>query len=59
MEEMEIYYDFFGYPIKVPKLPMLAKLPKLPPMPDWLRVIFEYRFPSSIDPYTGKWSTGL
>ncbi|KAK0150671.1 Cyclic nucleotide-gated cation channel beta-1 [Merluccius polli] len=45
-EELEIYFDFFGHPIKVPKLP------KLPPMPDWLRVIVEYRFPSSIDPYT-------
>ncbi|XP_059926605.1 cyclic nucleotide-gated cation channel beta-3 isoform X3 [Gadus macrocephalus] len=45
-EELEIYYDFFGYPIKLPALP------KLPPMPDWLRVVFEYRFPSSIDPYT-------
>ena len=50
-EELEIYYDFFGYPVKVPALP---KLPKLPPMPDWLRVIFDYRFPSSIDPYTGR-----
>ncbi|KAG7277867.1 hypothetical protein CRUP_001319, partial [Coryphaenoides rupestris] len=51
-EELEVYFNFFGHPIKVPKLPKLTKLPKLPPMPDWLRPIVEYRFPSSIDPYT-------
>uniref|UniRef100_A0A3P9MCG2 Cyclic nucleotide gated channel subunit beta 1a n=1 Tax=Oryzias latipes TaxID=8090 RepID=A0A3P9MCG2_ORYLA len=28
------------------------QLPKLPPMPDWLRAILDYRFPSSIDPFT-------
>ncbi|KAM6980612.1 cyclic nucleotide-gated channel beta-3 [Aplochiton taeniatus] len=45
-EEEEAYYDFYGYPIKIPKLP------KLPPLPGWLRVLIDYRFPSSIDPYT-------
>uniref|UniRef100_A0A667XGD8 Cyclic nucleotide gated channel subunit beta 1a n=1 Tax=Myripristis murdjan TaxID=586833 RepID=A0A667XGD8_9TELE len=39
-------FIIFGYPILIPKLP------KLPPMPGWLRAIVDYRFPSSIDPYT-------
>ncbi|XP_041636596.1 cyclic nucleotide-gated cation channel beta-1 [Cheilinus undulatus] len=34
------------------KVPRLPQLPKLPLMPDWLRAVIEYRFPSSIDPYT-------
>uniref|UniRef100_A0A3B3DYM9 Cyclic nucleotide gated channel subunit beta 1a n=1 Tax=Oryzias melastigma TaxID=30732 RepID=A0A3B3DYM9_ORYME len=37
-----------GLPIKLPQLP------KLPPMPDWLRAILDFRFPSSIDPFTGE-----
>lgn len=36
-----------GYKFPVPQL-------KMPEMPDWLRAILEYRFPSSIDPYTGE-----
>ncbi|KAM7405605.1 hypothetical protein PAMP_000040 [Pampus punctatissimus] len=42
-------FELLGHPVEFPKLP---KLPKLPPMPDWLRAIVEYRFPSSIDPFT-------
>ncbi|XP_032417547.1 cyclic nucleotide-gated cation channel beta-3 isoform X4 [Xiphophorus hellerii] len=36
-------FELLGHPVQ---------LPKLPPMPDWLRSILEYRFPSSIDPFT-------
>ncbi|XP_051726331.1 cyclic nucleotide-gated cation channel beta-3 [Ctenopharyngodon idella] len=43
-EEVKIY-EFMGYKFPVPQL-------KMPQIPDWLRVILEYRFPSSIDPYT-------
>lgn len=43
--EEEQFLEFMGYQIKVPKMPQ---------MPDWLRVIVEYRFPSSIDPFTGE-----
>lgn len=43
--EEEQFLEFMGYQVKVPKVP---------PMPDWLRAIMEYRFPSSIDPYTGE-----
>ncbi|XP_041843526.1 cyclic nucleotide-gated cation channel beta-3 [Melanotaenia boesemani] len=46
IQEEEIQFDIFGYPVKIPKLP------KLPPIPDWLRAILDYRFPSSIDPFT-------
>ncbi|KAM4602968.1 cyclic nucleotide-gated channel beta-1 [Polymixia lowei] len=45
-EEKEVYYNFFGYPVKIPNLS------KMPPMPDWVNVILQYRFPSSIDPFT-------
>ncbi|XP_041749296.1 cyclic nucleotide-gated cation channel beta-1 [Coregonus clupeaformis] len=45
-EEAEEYWDFYGYPIKI------LKLPKMPPLPSWLQTIVDYRFPSSIDPYT-------
>ncbi|CAB1339673.1 unnamed protein product [Coregonus sp. 'balchen'] len=45
-EEAEEYWDFYGYPIKN------LKLPKMPPLPSWLQTIVDYRFPSSIDPYT-------
>uniref|UniRef100_A0A4W6CTQ0 Cyclic nucleotide gated channel subunit beta 1a n=1 Tax=Lates calcarifer TaxID=8187 RepID=A0A4W6CTQ0_LATCA len=47
-EEVELGFQFelLGHPVKLPKLP------KLPKMPDWLRAIVEYRFPSSIDPFT-------
>ncbi|KAL6478616.1 hypothetical protein MHYP_G00120490 [Metynnis hypsauchen] len=41
--EEEIFLEFMGYQVK---------LPEMPKMPDWLRAIVEYRFPSSIDPYT-------
>ncbi|KAK9958378.1 hypothetical protein ABG768_010502 [Culter alburnus] len=44
-EEEEKIYEFMGYKFPVPQL-------KMPEMPDWLRAILEYRFPSSIDPYT-------
>lgn len=43
--EEEQLLEFMGYQVKVPKIP---------PMPNWMRVIMEYRFPSSIDPYTGE-----
>lgn len=43
--EEEQFLEFMGYQVKVPKVP---------PMPDWLRAIVEYRFPSSIDPFTGN-----
>ncbi|XP_072320739.1 cyclic nucleotide-gated channel beta-1 [Eucyclogobius newberryi] len=42
---MEFEIELWGQPIKVP-------IPKPPPMPDWLRAVLEYRFPSSIDPFT-------
>ncbi|XP_029353680.1 cyclic nucleotide-gated cation channel beta-3 isoform X2 [Echeneis naucrates] len=45
-EEVELNFELLGRPVKMPKLP------KLPSMPDWLRVIVEFRFPSSIDPFT-------
>ncbi|XP_053710559.1 cyclic nucleotide-gated cation channel beta-3 isoform X2 [Synchiropus splendidus] len=44
-EGLELEFELLGHPLKI-------GLPKLPPMPAWLRVIFQYRFPSSIDPYT-------
>ncbi|KAL7406200.1 hypothetical protein ABVT39_015260 [Epinephelus coioides] len=44
-KEYVLPFELLGRPVKIPKLP------KLPPMPDWLRVILEYRFPSSIDPF--------
>ncbi|ROL52863.1 Cyclic nucleotide-gated cation channel beta-1 [Anabarilius grahami] len=44
-EEEENIYEFMGYKFPVPQL-------KMPQIPDWLRAILEYRFPSSIDPYT-------
>ncbi|CAM4576856.1 unnamed protein product [Leuciscus chuanchicus] len=43
-EEVEIY-EFMGYKFPIPQL-------KIPEIPDWLRAILEYRFPSSIDPFT-------
>ncbi|XP_016120062.1 cyclic nucleotide-gated cation channel beta-1-like [Sinocyclocheilus grahami] len=46
-EEEVMIYEFMGYKIPVPQF-------KMPQIPDWLRVILEYRFPSSIDPYTGE-----
>ncbi|CAB1448809.1 unnamed protein product [Pleuronectes platessa] len=48
-EEEEALFQFklLGLPVKIPKLF------KLPPMPYWLRAIVEYRFPSSIDQFTG------
>ncbi|XP_070824791.1 cyclic nucleotide-gated channel beta-3 [Chaetodon trifascialis] len=48
-KEIELPFKLLGQPVKIPRLP---KLPKLPKLPDWLRVIVEYRFPSSIDPFT-------
>ncbi|XP_023809530.1 cyclic nucleotide-gated cation channel beta-3 isoform X1 [Oryzias latipes] len=46
-EEVEPFqFEILGHPLKLPQLP------KLPPMPDWLRAILDYRFPSSIDPFT-------
>ncbi|XP_056090255.1 cyclic nucleotide-gated cation channel beta-3 isoform X7 [Rhinichthys klamathensis goyatoka] len=43
-EEVQIY-EFMGYKFPVPQV-------KIPEIPDWLRAILEYRFPSSIDPFT-------
>ncbi|XP_035855049.1 cyclic nucleotide-gated cation channel beta-3 isoform X2 [Sander lucioperca] len=48
-KEFMLPFEILGRPVVIPRLP---KLPKLPPMPDWLRAIVEYRFPSSIDPFT-------
>ncbi|KAI3377442.1 hypothetical protein L3Q82_008421 [Scortum barcoo] len=48
-KEFVLPFEILGRPVKIPRLP---KLPKLPKLPDWLRVIVEYRFPSSIDPFT-------
>uniref|UniRef100_A0A3Q2X5W6 Cyclic nucleotide gated channel subunit beta 1 n=1 Tax=Haplochromis burtoni TaxID=8153 RepID=A0A3Q2X5W6_HAPBU len=45
-EEKEFKFELLGYEVKIPNLP------KLPPMPGWLRAILEFRFPSSIDPFT-------
>ncbi|KAM3625080.1 uncharacterized protein V6R79_006570 [Siganus canaliculatus] len=42
-KEWELPFKILGQPVKMPRLPKL---------PDWLRVIVEYRFPSSIDPFT-------
>ncbi|KAK9542157.1 hypothetical protein VZT92_000043 [Zoarces viviparus] len=36
-------FELLGHPVTIPKLP---------PMPHWVRVLMEYRFPSSIDPFT-------
>uniref|UniRef100_A0A6Q2XFK2 Cyclic nucleotide gated channel subunit beta 1 n=1 Tax=Esox lucius TaxID=8010 RepID=A0A6Q2XFK2_ESOLU len=44
--EDDDYWEVYGYQIKVPKFPKLA------PLPSWLQTILDYRFPSSIDPYT-------
>ncbi|XP_043120130.1 cyclic nucleotide-gated cation channel beta-3 [Puntigrus tetrazona] len=43
-EEVQIY-EFMGYKFPVPQF-------KMPQIPAWLRAILNYRFPSSIDPYT-------
>uniref|UniRef100_A0A9J8A6C2 Cyclic nucleotide gated channel subunit beta 1a n=1 Tax=Cyprinus carpio carpio TaxID=630221 RepID=A0A9J8A6C2_CYPCA len=43
-EEVKVY-KFMGYKFPVPQF-------KMPQIPAWLRVILEYPFPSSIDPYT-------
>ncbi|XP_034536167.1 cyclic nucleotide-gated cation channel beta-1-like [Notolabrus celidotus] len=48
-KEWELPCKLLGQPVKVPRLP---RLPKLPPLPGWLRAIIQYRFPSSIDPFT-------
>ncbi|XP_070411166.1 cyclic nucleotide-gated channel beta-3 isoform X3 [Nothobranchius furzeri] len=45
-QEEELQLELLGYPVKIPNLF------KLPPMPEWLRVILNYRFPSSMDPFT-------
>lgn len=47
-KEFELPFKILGHPVKIPKLT------RLPRLPDWLRVIMKYRFPSSIDPYTGE-----
>ncbi|XP_060908933.1 cyclic nucleotide-gated cation channel beta-3 [Labrus mixtus] len=48
-KEWELPFKVLGLPVKFPRLP---RLPKLPQLPDWLRAIIQYRFPSSIDPFT-------
>uniref|UniRef100_A0AAV2LRC0 Cyclic nucleotide-binding domain-containing protein n=1 Tax=Knipowitschia caucasica TaxID=637954 RepID=A0AAV2LRC0_KNICA len=42
---MEFEIEILGQPLKLP-------IPKPPPMPDWVWAILQYRFPSSIDPFT-------
>ncbi|KAK1785146.1 hypothetical protein P4O66_018557, partial [Electrophorus voltai] len=44
-DDEEQFFEFMGYMVKVPKIPA---------MPGWMQAIMVYRFPSSIDPYTGK-----
>lgn len=44
-EGKELHFELLGYPVKILKLP---------PIPNWLGAILEYRFPSSIDPFTGE-----
>ncbi|XP_066541218.1 cyclic nucleotide-gated channel beta-3 [Hoplias malabaricus] len=39
-EEEEVFLEFMGFQVKMPTIPK------------WLRTILEFRFPSSIDPYT-------
>ncbi|XP_070687387.1 cyclic nucleotide-gated channel beta-3 [Pempheris klunzingeri] len=48
-KEFELPFKILGQPVKIPRK---LKLPKIPKLPNWLRVIVEYRFPSSIDPFT-------
>lgn len=43
-DEFELPFKILGRPVKIPKLPMV---------PNWLRILMEFRFPSSMDPYTG------
>lgn len=43
-DEFELPFKILGYPVKIPKLPQV---------PNWIRVMMEFRFPSSMDPYTG------
>uniref|UniRef100_A0A3Q3QW64 Cyclic nucleotide-binding domain-containing protein n=1 Tax=Monopterus albus TaxID=43700 RepID=A0A3Q3QW64_MONAL len=45
-KEVELHFELLGHPVKIPKPP------KLPPVAEWFRAIVQYRFPSSIDPYT-------
>ncbi|XP_057688591.1 cyclic nucleotide-gated cation channel beta-3-like isoform X2 [Corythoichthys intestinalis] len=42
-EEASLHFQLLGYDIQIPKLPN---------MPKWLRVIGDFRFPSSMDPFT-------
>ncbi|KAK7912863.1 hypothetical protein WMY93_013074 [Mugilogobius chulae] len=42
---MEFELELLGQPLKL-------SLPRPPPLPDWLRAVLDYRFPSSIDPFT-------
>ncbi|TMS01002.1 Cyclic nucleotide-gated cation channel beta-1 [Larimichthys crocea] len=51
-KDLELPFKILGRPVKIPRLSKYLKLPKLPKVPDWLRPIVEYRFPSSIDPFT-------
>ncbi|XP_068607454.1 cyclic nucleotide-gated channel beta-3 [Brachionichthys hirsutus] len=44
-KEFELPFKLLGHPVQFPRL-------KLPPLPAWLGAILEYRFPSSIDPFT-------
>ncbi|TNM90556.1 hypothetical protein fugu_002845 [Takifugu bimaculatus] len=44
-DEFELPFKILGHPVKIPKLP---------PVPDWIRVMMEFRFPSSMDPYTDR-----
>lgn len=43
-EEALLLFHLLGYPVKIPKRLTVPK---------WLRAIVEFRFPSSIDPFTG------
>ncbi|XP_032375216.1 cyclic nucleotide-gated cation channel beta-1 isoform X2 [Etheostoma spectabile] len=45
-KELVLPFEILGRPVVFPRPP------QLPPMPDWLRAVVEYRFPSSIDPFT-------
>uniref|UniRef100_A0A3P8RL38 Cyclic nucleotide gated channel subunit beta 1a n=1 Tax=Amphiprion percula TaxID=161767 RepID=A0A3P8RL38_AMPPE len=45
-EEPVFQFELLGHPVK------FYAPTNLPPLPSWLRSILEYRFPSSIDPFT-------
>lgn len=43
--QTELHFKLWGFQVELPKRPV---------MPNWLHAILDYRFPSSIDPFTSK-----